>query len=56
MHLKPKRKMKKRLNNVVLKESSELYTTNMLDNESFNTGLFRSDIKKPRLFTKMLHT
>jgi hypothetical protein len=40
----------------ILKESSESYITNVSDNERLRRDVFRSDMDKLKLFTKMLRT
>lgn len=45
--------MKKEPNNI-LKESSEAYLINISDDERLRRDIFRSDMDKLRLFTKML--
>lgn len=47
--------MKKEPNNI-LKECSETYITNVSDNERLRRDVFRSDMDKLKLFTKMLRT
>ena len=47
--------MNKEPNNI-LKESSETYITNLSDNERLRRDVFRSDMDKLKLFTKMLRT
>lgn len=47
--------MNKERNNI-LKESSETYITNLSDNERLRRDVFRSDMDKLKLFTKMLRT
>jgi len=47
--------MNKELKNI-LKESSETYITNLSDNERLRRDVFRSDMDKLKLFTKMLRT
>ena len=42
--------------NHILKESSEIYMTNLSDEERLRRDVFRSDIDKLKLFTKMLRT
>ena len=42
--------------NSILKESSETYITNVSDNERLRRDVFRSDMDKFKLFTKMLRT
>ena len=46
--------MKKRNSNI-LKEFSEAYITKLSDEERLRRAIFRSDMEKLRLFTKMLH-
>ena len=47
--------MNKEPNNI-LKESSETYIKNLSDNERLRRDVFRSDMDKLKLFTKMLRT
>lgn len=47
--------MKKEPNNI-LKESSETYIVNVSDDERLRRDVFRSDMDKLKLFTKMLRT
>lgn len=47
--------MKKEPNNI-LKESSEIYITNMSDDERSRRDVYRSDMDKLKFFTKMLRT
>jgi hypothetical protein len=47
--------MSKEPNNI-LKESSESYIRNVSDNERLRRDVFRSDMDKLKLFTKMLRT
>ena len=47
--------MSKKPNNI-LKESSEPYIANVSDDERLRRDVFRSDMDKLKLFTKMLRT
>lgn len=47
--------MKKKPDNI-LNESTETYTSKLSDNERLHRDIFRSDMDKLKLFTKMLRT
>ncbi|WP_216848875.1 hypothetical protein [Pedobacter sp. L105] len=47
--------MKKKVNNI-FSEPSETYITNVSENDRLRADVFRSDMGKLKLFTKMLRT